>query len=87
MVPALRPGDFLLVRWGARPRPGDVVVLALPDRPLGIKRLIGQVPGGWWVEGDNPAASTDSRTFGPVPDAAVRGRVVLRYWPLVRSRS
>jgi type IV secretory pathway protease TraF len=36
---------------------------------------------GVTVVGDNPAASTDSRTFGPVPPKLVRGRVVYRYWP------
>lgn len=43
----------------------------------------------WWngadeyfVLGDNPAASTDSRTFGPVPADRVIGRVWFRVWPL-----
>ena len=42
-----------------------------PDGPL------------WWVEGDNPAVTDDSRKYGP---AEVLGRVVLRYWPLPPSR-
>jgi len=33
------------------------------------------------VRGDNPAASTDSRTFGPVPASSVQGRVLYRYFP------
>lgn len=42
-----------------------------------------QVPEGHcWVLGDNQAASRDSRTYGPVPLALVRGRVVARVWPL-----
>lgn len=86
MLPTVAPGDFLVVRWGARVRPGDVVVVRLPARSKGcrsegIKRVVGAVEGGWWVEGDNPAASTDSRTFGPLAPDAVLGRVVLRYWP------
>jgi hypothetical protein len=37
------------------------------------------VPGGWWLESDNPGAgAVDSRRFGPVP--AVEGRVLFRYW-------
>jgi len=36
------------------------------------------------VSGDNPDASTDSRTFGPVTAASVRGRVVYRYFPADR---
>jgi type IV secretory pathway protease TraF len=33
------------------------------------------------VRGDNPAASTDSRTFGPVPRELILGRAVYRYGP------
>ena len=36
----------------------------------------------YWVEGDAPGASTDSRTFGPVARSAIRGVVRLRYWPV-----
>ncbi|KAK9504235.1 hypothetical protein O3M35_010611 [Rhynocoris fuscipes] len=38
--------------------------------------------GHLWLEGDNSTNSTDSREYGPVPLALVRGRVVLRLWPL-----
>jgi nickel-type superoxide dismutase maturation protease len=89
MLPALAPGDFLLVwRWPRpRPRVGALVVVDLPDRPLGVKRLVRwTADGAAWVEGDNPLESTDSRVFGPVAAQALRGRVLCRYWPLVRSR-
>ena len=37
------------------------------------------VPAGHvWLQGDNPANSTDSRHYGPVPLALVQGRVVLK---------
>ena len=36
----------------------------------------------YWVQGDAPERSTDSRTFGPVARSAIRGVVRLRYWPL-----
>ena len=39
-------------------------------------------PGHVWLEGDNAQDSTDSRMYGPVPTALVRGRVVARVWPL-----
>ncbi len=85
MAPTLLPGDQILVRYGGRSRVGDVVVVDLPDRPLGVKRLVRRTPTGWWIEGDG-AASTDSRTFGSVPERAVTGRVIWRYWPPVRRR-
>ena len=36
-----------------------------------------------WLEGDNPLHSTDSRHYGPIPESSVRGRVVLRIWPII----
>ncbi len=87
MVPTLLPGDFLLVRRGARIRAGDLVVVRRPDRPdlLVVKRAVRRVgPDRWWVEGDNPAQSDDSRLFGP---AEVIARVLWRYWPPLRIRS
>lgn len=83
MTPTLLPGDHILVRYGCPVRVGDLVVVELPDRPLGVKRLIRRTADGWWIEGEG-AGSADSRTFGSVPDRAVIGRVVWRYWPPVR---
>ena len=85
MLPTLRPGDCLLVRPGARVRPGDLVVARFPCRPelLVVKRAVRPVGAQWWIEGDNGAATDDSRAYGP---ADVQARVLLRYWPLRRSR-
>ncbi len=58
-----------------------IVVLArFPARPelLTVKRVRRAVPGGHWVEGDNPFVTDDSRAYGP---AVVVGRVVGRVWP------
>ncbi|MDP9466515.1 MAG: S26 family signal peptidase [Actinomycetota bacterium] len=85
MLPALRPGDCLLVRRPRRVGPGDVVVASFPTRPdlLVVKRAVHRVDALWWVEGDNPAVADDSRRYGP---AEVLARVVLRYWPLPPGR-
>lgn len=41
------------------------------------------VPRGHiWIEGDNPKNSTDSRYYGPVPQALIRGRVLMKIWPI-----
>jgi type IV secretory pathway protease TraF len=37
-----------------------------------IKRLSAPCNGGWWVLGDNPASSSDSRQFGPIAATAIR---------------
>jgi hypothetical protein len=88
MAPTLRAGDQLAVwffRRTPRPRAGEVVLVALPERPLSVKRVARVLSGGEvWVEGDNAAGSTDSRDLGPVPPEAVRGRVLARLWPRPR---
>jgi len=89
MSPTLKHGDQLLVVRADRARPGDVVLARFPVRPelLVVKRVVRAVEGGWWVEGDSPLVTDDSRAFGA---AVVVGRVLLRVWPrpgrLPRSR-
>lgn len=86
MLPALRPGDRLLVLRPAPARPGDVVAVADPRLParIMVKRVAAVGAEGVTVLGDNPAASTDSRHFGPLASDAVRGRVFYRYFPASR---
>lgn len=83
MVPALRSGDLILVRRTYRARAGDVVVVRFATRPdlLMVKRADRPVGGGWWVLGDNPYGTDDSRSYGP---AEIVGQVLLRYWPWPR---
>jgi phage repressor protein C with HTH and peptisase S24 domain len=86
MEPTLLDGDHLLVRWGGRPRPGRLVVVRWPDRPLSVKRAGHCDDDGWWVERDNPAEGTDSWPAGPLSADQVLGVVLLRLWPLRRRR-
>jgi signal peptidase I len=83
MRPALEPGDRLVV-LALSPRVGDVVAVRVDDRVI-IKRVaVLEQDGAVTVLGDNAAASTDSRHFGPVPRPAVVGRAVYRYAPAPR---
>lgn len=86
MEPAIRNGEVYLVRRGRRVRVGDVVVMQHPHRPhlLTVKRVVRRDGHGWWVEGDDPTTSSDSRDFGAVPDGSIRGVLVMRVKPLVR---
>ena len=81
MVPAASPGDWWLVRRTTRIRPGDLVAFRHPVRIdlLVVKRAVERRPDGWWMLGDNPARSDDSRHFGAVPDDRIVGVLRLRY--------
>jgi len=81
MLPTLRDGDRLLVRYGRTPKPGDLVLVRLPDRPLSVKRVLRREPDGWWVERDNPAEGIDSWHVGAIPDPDVLAVVLLRVSP------
>jgi nickel-type superoxide dismutase maturation protease len=80
MSPTLHDGDVVLVRFGARVQVGDVVLVRWSARPgqLSVKRAARPAEQGWWVLGDNPFGSTDSRTLGPADVLAVVG---WRLWP------
>jgi phage repressor protein C with HTH and peptisase S24 domain len=80
MVPTLRSGDALVVRRNSRVRTGDIVVARFRARPglLVVKRVVRAQEGGWWIQGDNPLITDDSRAYGV---ADVIGRVVIRYYP------
>ncbi|MBR7676024.1 nickel-type superoxide dismutase maturation protease [Streptomyces daliensis] len=83
MLPTLRPGDQLIVKWGDAVRAGDVVVVRHPFQHdlLIVKRAVERRAGGWWVMGDNPAVRNDSREFGAVPDELVVARAWVRLRP------
>ncbi len=88
MLPTLAPGDHVLAWRRGRIRPGDLVVAVDPRAParLVVKRAVVVGPAGLVLRGDNPAASTDSRRYGPVPASRVVGRVLWCYEPPPRRR-
>lgn len=83
MSPVLGDGDLVLLGRRVRPRPGAVVLVRWAQRPgqLSVKRIVGRHGPGWWVLGDNPAGSTDSRQLGTAEVVAV---VLARLWPAPR---
>ena len=89
MLPTLREGDRLLVRYGAQVRPGALVLARFADGTLAVKRAIERrttrtgAPA-WWLLSDNPGEGVDSRHRGPVPGADVLAVVRLRVWPSPR---
>ncbi|HET8616523.1 MAG TPA: hypothetical protein VFL94_13435 [Actinomycetales bacterium] len=92
MLPTLKDGDRLLVRWGRAPTSrqltrGCLVVVDLPPdtagnpRPLSVKRAVRHDDDGWWVERDSATEGVDSWQVGTLPHAALRAVVVGRLWP------
>src|SRR4051794_31066427 len=84
MVPTLADGDRLLIRYGGRPVPGDVVVARFPDGVVAVKRVLGDEPhhsgdAAWLLGSDNATAAGARRA--PVRKDAVLGVVVVRVWP------
>lgn len=77
MQPSLPDGSTVLVKPGASPNVGDVVLVRHPaDSTLRILKRVDHMTsdGRFFLVGD-AGASTDSRDFGPVPPERILGKV------------
>ena len=80
-----RGGDRVEVREGRLWRNGQPVQPDWAAGPMDYALQPFTVPQGQLlVLGDNRNASLDSHLWGPLPERAVIGTAVLRYWPLQR---
>jgi signal peptidase I len=98
MYPTLRPGERVLfdrlAYRASAPRAGDIVLARHPARPgvRFIKRVaaspdsVSLAPDEYWLLGDDPDRSTDSRQLGPFARRDILARAWLVYWPPDRYR-
>lgn len=78
----LKEGEERMIHVSCSLAPLDDYHISKPIiGPWGVGYI--QIPEGHcWVEGDNLPDSRDSREYGPVPLALVRGKVLAKVWPL-----
>jgi phage repressor protein C with HTH and peptisase S24 domain len=89
MLPTLRDGDRLVVRYAAPVAPGRLVLARLADGALVVKRATEARETrtgdpGWWLLSDNPDEGVDSRHRGVVAAPDVLAVVLARLWPWPR---
>lgn len=78
MSPTYRHGQILLIRRALRTvQTNDIVVVAHKGKEI-IKRVALVEKDQMYLLGDNPKASTDSRSFGFLPLENAVGKVI---WP------
>lgn len=90
---SLHAGDIVVATKPTNPRvsilkrirgmPGDTIWVHPSHSRMPIQITL--PPGHVWLEGDNHHQSTDSRHYGPVPLALIRGRARFRFWPLSQA--
>ena len=84
MIPALAPGDHVLVDpraySGRSPREGEVLVARDPREPerVIVKRVASSEKGGILLCSDNAEEGVGSAELGLVPAELILGRVVAR---------
>lgn len=83
------PGDTVIVDLDEVRVNGVVIaedyVLRSGGRSVHREQILGE--GELYVLGDNRGNSKDSRDFGPISQSSVKGRVILRLWPLTHIRT
>ncbi|MBI4039215.1 nickel-type superoxide dismutase maturation protease [Candidatus Daviesbacteria bacterium] len=81
MEPELRENQQIIASstpyWFTSPRKGDVVVVKHPqENRVIIKRITRVDHNTYWVLGDNPRSSSDSRHFGPITKNNILAKII-----------
>ncbi len=84
MLPCLKNGDEVIIKPKAKLKIGDIVLANHPYKTSVkiVKRVSGiDENGRFFLLGDNPEESTDSRTFGPISADKILGTVASKVKP------
>ncbi len=76
MEPTLVDGQIVWVNYWFRPKAGDVVAATVEEKTI-VKRIKKIEKEKFWLEGDNPEDSYDSRKFGSVTLDKIVGKVII----------
>ncbi|MEW5313756.1 MAG: hypothetical protein WDW38_005296 [Sanguina aurantia] len=66
---------------------GDTITLHRGNSWWPVHTVVKIPAGHVWLMGDNVSCSKDSRAYGPVPYALIRGRIFAHVWPPHRVNS
>jgi nickel-type superoxide dismutase maturation protease len=77
MSPSLKPGQLIIGLYLGKPKVGELIIFRHKGLEK-IKRIDKIEHESFFVIGDNPQQSTDSRQFGPINSSQVLARIV---WP------
>ena len=89
MNPTLRDGEVVLVDREATVEVGDIVVAKHPvEQNSEVVKRVERINerGHYFLVGDNPDDSTDSRHYGAVTREYIKGKVVARLSYRSRAR-
>ena len=81
MLPNLKNGDGVLINSDEKVAVGDIVLAKHPfKKSVNILKRISEIDenGNYFLVGDNPSESTDSRTFGALSAKHILGKAVCR---------
>lgn len=78
----VNPSENIVKRVAATPG-SEVTVYPGKDNP--DVRTVVVPPGHVWLQGDNLTHSMDSRDYGPVPLALIKGKVFMQVWPRLKA--
>ena len=81
MLPTLTDGDTVMIIPTKSIAPGDVVLANHPYKSsVKMLKRVSEIDGDgrYSLTGDNPAESTDSRTFGSLSIECIQGKAVCR---------